>query len=212
MSMSARPRQLPRQSPSGMAAKGHFLPHAPAAKAARHFVLGPPRSRLQTCRLGRDSIRYIAVGVTPLGADQMAIGIGRRQFISALGGAAAVWSFVAHAQQPERKWRIGVLMNKTPADSQGRDEISAFESVLQERGWRLGGNLQVDYRWGAGDANQYRKFAAELVALAPDLLFGAGGTVVGALQQATRDVPIVFVETTDPVDAWPGRKSVTAWR
>jgi ABC-type uncharacterized transport system substrate-binding protein len=92
-----------------------------------------------------------------------------------------------------------VLMNKIAEDSQGGDEISAFVSALQERGWKLGGNLQIDYRWGAGDANLYRKFAAELVALAPDLLFGVGGTVVGALQQVTRSVPIVFVETTDPV-------------
>ena len=65
---------------------------------------------------------------------------------------------------------------------------------------KVGDNVQIDYRWGTADANLYRKFAAELVALAPDVLFGIGGTVVGALQQATRDVPIVFVETTDPVN------------
>jgi putative tryptophan/tyrosine transport system substrate-binding protein len=130
----------------------------------------------------------------------MAIGIERRQFISALGGAAVVWPLVAGAQQTDRVRRIGVLMNKTADDSQGRDEISILVSALQQRGWTLGGNLHIDYRWGAGDANLYRKFAAELVALAPDLLFGVGGTVVGALQQVTHDVPIVFVETTDPVN------------
>ncbi len=130
----------------------------------------------------------------------MASGIGRREFISALGSTVFMWPLAAHAQQPDRMRRIGVLMNKTTEDSQGRDEISAFVSALQDHGWKLGSNLQIDYRWGAGDANLYRKFAAELVALAPDLMFGAGGTVVGALQQVTRDVPIVFVKTTDPVD------------
>ena len=91
-------------------------------------------------------------------------------------------------------------MNKTADDTQGRRELSALESALRERGWKTGNNVQIDYRWGAGDLNLYRKFAADLVGLSPDLLFGVGGTVVGALQQATLTVPIVFVETTDPVN------------
>src|SRR5262249_32952521 len=123
----------------------------------------------------------------------------RREFIALLGGAAA-WPLAARAQQGERMRRIGVLMNKAADDSEGRSEASAFLAALQERGWTLGGNLQIDYRWGAGDANLYRTYAAELVAYAPDVLLGEGGTVVGALQRVTRDVPIVFVGTTDPVN------------
>jgi ABC-type uncharacterized transport system substrate-binding protein len=123
----------------------------------------------------------------------------RREFISLLGGVAA-WPLAARAQQRERMRRNGVLMNKAADDSEGRSEASAFLAALQERGWTLGGNLQIDYRWGAGDANLYRTYAAELVAYAPDVLLGEGGTVVGALQRVTRDVPIVFVGTTDPVN------------
>jgi putative tryptophan/tyrosine transport system substrate-binding protein len=125
--------------------------------------------------------------------------IQRRDFITLLGGTAA-WPLVARAQQTHRVRRIGALMNKVSDDAQARDEVSAFVGALQERGWTLGGNLQIDYRWGAGNAGLYRTYAAELVAQAPDLLLAAGGTVVGALQQVTHDVPIVFVETTDPVD------------
>jgi ABC-type uncharacterized transport system substrate-binding protein len=128
----------------------------------------------------------------------------RREFIAAVG-SAAVWPIAARAQQPEQMRRIGVLMNKAADDSLAHIEVSAFESVLQEHGWKVGDNVQIDYRWGAGDANLYRKFAAELVALAPNVLFGIGGTVVGALQQTTRDVPIVFVETTDPVNRITGK-------
>jgi putative ABC transport system substrate-binding protein len=91
-------------------------------------------------------------------------------------------------------------MNKAADDSQGRSEVSMFETALRKHGWKLGDSLLIDYRWGAGDTNLYRKFSDELLALAPDLLFGIGGTAVGALQRATRDVPIVFVDTTDPVN------------
>src|SRR5262249_39456571 len=123
----------------------------------------------------------------------------RREFITLIGGAAA-WPLAARAQQPgERMRRIGVLMNKAADDAEGRAQVSAFEGALQQRGWKLGSNLRVDYRWSAGEASRYRGYAAELIGQAPDLLLGVGGTVVGALQQATRDVPIVFVGTTDPV-------------
>jgi len=124
----------------------------------------------------------------------------RREFITLLGSAAVACPLAARAQQGERVRRIGVLMNKAADDSEGRSEASAFLAALQERGWTLGGNLLIDYRWGAGDANLYRTYAAELVADAPDVLLGEGGTVVGALQRVTRDVPIVFVGTTDPVN------------
>jgi putative ABC transport system substrate-binding protein len=106
----------------------------------------------------------------------------------------------ARAQQPERVRRLGVLENKSANDPVSPKEMTALLGGLQERGWTLGSNLQIEYRWGAGDANLYRKYAAELVALAPDVILAVGGTTVGALQQATRTVPIVFVEVTDPVN------------
>jgi putative ABC transport system substrate-binding protein len=126
----------------------------------------------------------------------MVIGIGRRQFISALAGATA-WPLAAHAQQPKR---IGVFMNLAADDPQSSKEISAFLDGLKERGWTPDGNLQIEYRWGAGDANLNRKYAPELIAFAPDVLLVAGGTTVGILQNLTRTVPIVFVEVADPVN------------
>jgi putative tryptophan/tyrosine transport system substrate-binding protein len=123
----------------------------------------------------------------------------RREFITLLGGAAAGWPLAARAQQPDRR-RIGILSNKRSDDSEGQDEVAAFIAVLDARGWRLGRNLQIDYRWGAGNGELYRSYAVELVKQAPDLLLASGGTVTGALQHATRDIPIVFVETSDPVD------------
>jgi putative ABC transport system substrate-binding protein len=116
------------------------------------------------------------------------------------GGAAAAWPLAARAQQGERKRRIGVLMNKAADDPQAPVELAAFTHGLEEHGWTVGRNLQIDYRWGAGDANLYRKFAAGLVALAPDVILAVGGTAVGALQQESRTVPIVFVQATDPVN------------
>ena len=124
----------------------------------------------------------------------------RREFLGVLGGAAASWPLAARAQQPERVRRLGVLENKAANDPESPKEMAALLGGLQERGWTLGSNLQIEYRWGAGDANLYRKYAAELVALAPDVILAVGGTTVGALQQATRTVPIVFVEVTDPVN------------
>jgi putative ABC transport system substrate-binding protein len=130
----------------------------------------------------------------------MAINIARRKFITALGGATAAWPLAVRAQQPKQMRRIGVLMNLAEDDPQGSVELAVFKGGLQERGWTLGGNLQIDYRWGAGDANLYRKYALELVALAPDVILVVGGTAVGALQQVSRAVPIVFVGVTDPVN------------
>jgi putative ABC transport system substrate-binding protein len=122
----------------------------------------------------------------------------RRSFIAGLGGAAA-WPVAAWAQRQERVRRIGVLMNRDIDDSEGRREVLVFESALRERGWTVGSNVQIEYRW-ADSTDRYPNYAAELVAHSPDLLLGAGGTVVDALQRATHEVPIVFVATTDPVD------------
>src|SRR5262245_27857409 len=125
----------------------------------------------------------------------------RREFITLLGsGAAAAWPLAARAQQSERMRRIGVLMALAD-DPEGQARIAAFLQGLQQLGWADGRNLQINMRWGAGDADRFRKYAAELVALAPDVIVAAGGAVVPSLLQATRTVPIVFTQTSDPVGA-----------
>jgi len=106
---------------------------------------------------------------------------------------------VARAQQADQVRRIGVLMQLAENDPQSRIEVAAFLRGLQELGWSEGRNLRIDTRWSGGDADRIRKNAAELVALAPEVVLAPGGTVVGALQQASRTVPIVFVNVTDPV-------------
>jgi putative ABC transport system substrate-binding protein len=120
--------------------------------------------------------------------------------IAALGGAAA-WPLAAGAQQRERVRRVGVLMNLTPADAEGQARLAAFLQGLQEAGWAVGRNVRVDLRWGGGDAESFRKLAVELVALAPDVLFASGIPAATPLLEATRTVPIVFVQVVDPVGA-----------
>ena len=127
--------------------------------------------------------------------------IGRRDFITLLGGAAGAWPLAARAQQRERTRRIGVLMTIAADDPEAPTRVTAFAQGLAELGWTAGRNLQIDYRWGGGDPVRYHRYAAELVALAPDVILGVGGTIVAALQQATRTVPIVFVSVVDPVGA-----------
>ena len=122
----------------------------------------------------------------------------RRTFIAALGGAVA-WPLVARAQQRERMRRIGVLMNTVADDPVGQTRIAAFLQGLQELGWSVGRNVQIDTRWAAGDADRIRRYASELAALAPDVIVATGSATVGPLQQATRPLPIVFVTTVDPV-------------
>jgi putative tryptophan/tyrosine transport system substrate-binding protein len=122
----------------------------------------------------------------------------RREFIAAIG-AAATWPLAARAQQPERIRRIGVLMNVSADDPVSLDRVTAFVQGLQELGWTVGRNLQIEYRWGAGNVERYRTFATELVALRPDILVTAGAPSAEALQRATRTVPIVFTGVTDPV-------------
>jgi len=124
----------------------------------------------------------------------------RRDFIKVIAGSATVWPLDARGQQSERVRRIGVLMNKAADDPEGRSAVSAFEGALQKSGWKLGANLQIDYRWGAGDSSRYLIYATELATHGPDVLLAEGGTIVGALQRVTREVPIVFFGTTDPVN------------
>src|SRR5215831_11240026 len=123
----------------------------------------------------------------------------RRTFVALLGGAAAAWPLAARAEQRERMRRIGVLMSYAADDPLAPPLVSAFAQGLQERGWTIGGNVRIDYRWGAGGLARFQKYAVELVALAPDVIVATAGSIVGALQQASRSVPIVFVTTIDPV-------------
>jgi putative ABC transport system substrate-binding protein len=123
----------------------------------------------------------------------------RREFIGGLGSAAA-WPLAARAQQGIRMRRIGVLMAFASDDPEGLVRVGAFLQGLQELGWALGRNVQIDYRW-ASDGERIRTYAAELVALAPDVFLATGAIAVRALQQATRTLPIVFVGVTDPVGA-----------
>jgi ABC-type uncharacterized transport system substrate-binding protein len=125
----------------------------------------------------------------------------RREFLGVLGGAAAAWPFGARAQQGERMRRIGVLMTLAADDPEGQTRLVAFVQGLQQLGWTVGRNMRIDTRWAAGDAERIRKYAAELVALSPDVILAAGGPTVGPLQQAARTVPIVFAIVTDPVGA-----------
>ena len=125
----------------------------------------------------------------------------RREFITLLGGTVIAWPLTARAQQRERMRRIGVLMSLAADDPEGQARLTAFVQGLQELGWTDGRNVQIDYRWPAGDAERIRRYAAELAALAPDIILAGGGAVVPSLLQATRAIPIVFTQTPDPVGA-----------
>ena len=125
----------------------------------------------------------------------------RRTFITLLGGAAVAWPLAARAQETQRVRRIGVLMNTSADDPEGQARIAAFHQGLQEWGWTLGRNARIDVRWGAVDADNSRRYAAELVALAPDVILASASAAMGALQQTTRTLPIVFVSIIDPVGA-----------
>ena len=125
----------------------------------------------------------------------------RREFIILLGGAAVAWPLAARAQQADRMRRVGVLVNRVADDAEEQARLAAFLQGLQELGWTDGRNVRIDYRWAATDADRSRTFAAELVALAPDVILASGSQSVAALQQATRTVPIVFANVIDPVGA-----------
>jgi len=123
----------------------------------------------------------------------------RRALITFLAGAAA-WPLAAHAQQPDRIRRIGAFAG-IEEDAEGQARFAAFLQGLRQLGWTDGRNVRIDYRWGGGNADNIRKQAAELAALAPDVVLAAGAAVVGPLLQATRTVPVVFVIVPDPVGA-----------
>src|SRR5262249_4562943 len=116
-------------------------------------------------------------------------------------GAVAAWPLAARAQQAERVRRIGVLMTQAEDDPEGQTRLLALAQGLQESGWTIGRNVRIDTRWGQGDAERYRRYAAELVAFAPDVILVNGPAALAQLQQATRSVPILFVNVVDPVGA-----------
>jgi putative tryptophan/tyrosine transport system substrate-binding protein len=122
----------------------------------------------------------------------------RRKFIALLGGAAA-WPLAASAQQSERTRRICVLMSTSVDDPQDPARLAAFAQGLQELGWTIGRNLRIDYRWGASSPDNTRKYAAELAALAPDVMLTSGAIALAAVQQISHTIPVVFVNLIDPV-------------
>jgi putative ABC transport system substrate-binding protein len=125
----------------------------------------------------------------------------RREFITLLGGAAAAWPLAARAQQGERMRRIGVLMPGASDDPEFQARMTAFVQGLAQLGWLDGRNVRIDTRWGVADTDRIRKYAAELLALAPDVIMANSSAAIGPLLQATRTVPIVFAIVVDPVGA-----------
>ena len=125
----------------------------------------------------------------------------RRAFISLLGGAVAAWPLAARAQQPDRVRRIGALYILGPDDQEAHARNVVLEQSLQQLGWTVGRNLQIDYRLAGGDPDRLRRYAEELVALAPDVIMSVGSVPIGPLLQATRTIPIVFSNVADPVGA-----------
>ena len=125
----------------------------------------------------------------------------RRDFIARLSGAAAAWPLAARAQQSGRARRVGVLMAITEDDPQSKARLAALAQGLQQLGWIIGQNVQVDYRWGGGNIGNLRKFAAELIALEPDVILAHSSTAVEPLLEGSRTIPIVFTTVSDPVGA-----------
>jgi putative ABC transport system substrate-binding protein len=134
-----------------------------------------------------------------LGPGQMTIGIGRRQFISALGGASLAWPRATRAQQPERMRRVGMLMAVAENDPEGQKYVAAFVRGLRELGWTEGGNIRIDYRWVGADVERTRSAAAELIDLKPDAILAQSSLTVAPLRQMTSSIPIVFLNIGDPV-------------
>ena len=123
----------------------------------------------------------------------------RREFITLGGAMVAAWPLAARAQQPERMRRIGVLMNVAAADPEGQAQVAAFLQALQQLGWSEGRNVRIDTRWGENDVERDRRYATELLAVAPDVILASGTLSVAALRRVTGTSPIVFVGVADPL-------------
>jgi putative tryptophan/tyrosine transport system substrate-binding protein len=133
--------------------------------------------------------------------DFLGVDMQRRAFITLFAGAAIARPFAARAQQTERMRRIGVLMGVAADDPEGQARVTMFMQALQQLGWTDGRNMRIDVRWGAVDADRNRKYAEELVALAPDVILAGNSAALAPLQRVTRTVPIVFAAVADPVGA-----------
>ncbi len=175
--------------------------------ALNNAELGQARVPVQSILLRKMDARVVSAFTRVFDAllpahDGVATGaasLGRRELIMLLGAAAAAWPLAARAQQGERMRRIGVLNDYGEADPVGETQLAAFRDELGKLGWTDGRNVRIDYRAGAADTDAIRTYAAQMVALAPDVILAAGATIVAALQRSSRSVPIVFVTVTDPV-------------
>jgi len=125
----------------------------------------------------------------------------RRDLVALFAGAAAAWSPAAHGQQSQRLRRVGVLMNLAAQDEEGRTRVAAFRETLSQLGWIHGRNVVIDTCWGAGDISEFRRCSRELVALTPDVILAGSAATMDPLLEETRVIPIVFVQTPDPVGA-----------
>src|SRR5215469_3078175 len=166
-----------------------------ATGAPSSFAVSHPR-RLRAS--GRDEGRVMIRPSSPL-TMLLSRHTRRREFIKLLGGVAAAWPLAARAQQNDGMRRIGVLMNRATDDSEGQADIAAFRQSLQQLGWSDGRNVRIDIRWGEDDIDRERRYAAELIALTPNIILASGTLSVMPLQRITRTLPIVFVNVTDPV-------------
>ncbi len=133
--------------------------------------------------------------------------LGRREFITLLGGAAAAWPLATQAQQDDRMRRVGVMIQFAETDPDGQARVVAFREELQKHGWSIGRNLQIDYRWAVSNEERARSAAAELLELKPDVISANSTVPLRAAQQATRTVPIVFTTIIEPI----GQASLQAW-
>jgi putative tryptophan/tyrosine transport system substrate-binding protein len=127
--------------------------------------------------------------------------LGRREFMALLGGAAAAWPLGLQAQERRKVRHIGVLMGLSADDPESQARLAAFAQGLQQANWIVGQNLRIDYRWGAGDAEAMRRYAAELVALAPDVILAHSSAAVAPLLKASQTIPVVFTLVAEPVGA-----------
>jgi ABC transporter substrate binding protein len=130
----------------------------------------------------------------------MAVTIGRRELLAALGGAAAAWPLAARAQQPERVRRVGVLLRVAQDDPDAQLDLQALRKGLKAAGWVVGHNIEVNYRYASADPDQMRAYAAELVGLPAEVILASGSLAVAALRRETNVLPIVFVRVGEPVD------------
>jgi putative ABC transport system substrate-binding protein len=123
----------------------------------------------------------------------------RREFITLIGGAAAVWPLGALAQQPERMRRVGILLPFSPSDQEIQNRVQAFKEELKNRGWTAGANVQFDERWTTDNMDLIRAAATNLVELKPDVLIAVGGRVIPILMKMTSSIPIIVPSGSSPV-------------